>query len=472
MYRDKSNIFGSKRKINVYLVTVFKNLRDMPTFYQQIKDIANFSDHIDIQGTTDSIKKGIEFRGPNAWILFFAIIVASVGLNVNSIPVIIGAMLISPLMGPIMGAGLAIGVNDTDLLRKSLKNLAVMVLISVFASTAYFIISPLALAEPTELLARTRPTIYDVFIALFGGLAGIVEGSKKEKGTVIAGVAIATALMPPLCTAGYGLANGNMSYFGGALYLFAINSIFIALATYLMVRYMKFPHVQFADPARQRRVRRTISLFTLVLIVPSIYTGFLVIRENSFNQSAKRFIAENKTLANGYIYDYSINHKVKPSELEISIAGERLTDNQREILYTNLERHGIMRSQVKLKFNALYEEGTRETEILKGIFERTDLEIGKKDELINELKSELDSIRSKEIPYEQITKEIQAQHPEISSLTIARGAEITSAPYAAKDQIVAIIKWKEELSVSEIAKLQEWLSVRLGVPNVKIVQLK
>ncbi|PKO96677.1 MAG: hypothetical protein CVU12_04380 [Bacteroidetes bacterium HGW-Bacteroidetes-7] len=444
----------------------------MATILEQFKSIVNFSDHIDIQGTTESIKKGIDFKGPNAWILFFAIIVASVGLNVNSIPVIIGAMLISPLMGPIMGAGLAIGVNDTELLRKALKNLAVMVIISLFASTAYFIISPLALAEPTELLARTRPTIYDVFIALFGGLAGIVEGSKKDKGTVIAGVAIATALMPPLCTAGYGLANGNMSYFGGAMYLFTINSIFIALATYLMVRYMKFPHVQFADPAKQRRVRRTISFFTLILIVPSIYTGVLVIRENSFNQSAKRFIAENKTLANGYIYDYSVNHKVKPSHLEISIAGEKLSDNQREILFTNLERHGIMRSQVNLKFNSLYEEGSRETEMLKGIFERTDLEIARKDELINELRTELDSIRIREIPYEQITKEIKAQHPEITSLTIARGAEISSAPYASKDQVVAIIKWKEELSTAEISKLQEWLSVRLNVANVKIVQLK
>ncbi len=444
----------------------------MSSIYQQFKDIVNFSEHIDIQGTTETIKKGIDFKGPNAWILFFAIIVASVGLNVNSIPVIIGAMLISPLMGPIMGAGLAIGVNDTELLKKSLKNLTVMVVISVFASTAFFLISPLALAEPTELLARTRPTIYDVFIALFGGLAGIVEGSKKDKGTVIAGVAIATALMPPLCTAGYGLANGNMSFFGGALYLFAINSMFIALATYLMVRYMKFPHVQFADPIKQRRVKRTISLFTLVLIVPSIYTGAIVIKENSFNQAAKRFIAENKTLANGYIYDYSINHKIKPSQLEISIAGEKLTDNQREILYTNLERHGIMRGQVNLKFNALYEEGSRETELLRGLFERTDLEIGKKDELIKALQVELDSIKSKEIPYEQITKEIQAQHPEIVSLTLARGEEISTAPYASKDQFVAIIKWTNELSQEEVEKLQDWLAVRLEVSNIKIVQLK
>lgn len=174
--------------------------------YEQFKSIVNITDHVDIQDTTERIKKAIDFKGPNAWILAFAVIVASVGLNVNSVPVIIGAMLISPLMGPIIGAGLAVGVNDSDLLRRSLKYLAVMVSISIIASTAYFLVSPLDLAEPTELLARTRPTIYDVFIAFFGGLAGIVENSRKDKGTAIAGVAIATALMPPLCTAGYGLA--------------------------------------------------------------------------------------------------------------------------------------------------------------------------------------------------------------------------------------------------------------------------
>ena len=158
----------------------------MSKFYDQLKDIANFSEHTDIPGTIESIKKNIDFKGPNVWILAFAVIVASVGLNVNSTPVIIGAMLISPLMGPIIGAGLSVGINDSQLLKRSLRNLAIMVIISLIASTAYFALSPLSLDEPTELLARTRPTIYDVFIAFFGGLAGIVEGSRKEKGTVIA----------------------------------------------------------------------------------------------------------------------------------------------------------------------------------------------------------------------------------------------------------------------------------------------
>ena len=167
-----------------------------------IKSIGNISEHIDTEAAEKAIRSNITFKGPNAWILAFAIIIASVGLNVNSIPVIIGPMLISPLMGPIFGIGLGLGINDFDLLKASLKNLLVMMGISLVASLIYFLITPLSLANPTELLARTNPTIYDVLIALFGGLAGIFEQSRKEKGTVFSGVAIATALMPPLCPAG------------------------------------------------------------------------------------------------------------------------------------------------------------------------------------------------------------------------------------------------------------------------------
>ena len=196
----------------------------MSSFIQQLKNRVNFADSIDILTAKNQIISNIEFKGSNVWILIFAIVIASVGLNVNSIPVVIGAMLISPLMGPIMGIGLALGINDTDLLRRSFKNLLIMSAISVITSTVYFLITPLDLEEPTELLARTNPTVYDVFIAFFGGLAVITEVCKKEKGTVIAGAAIATALMPPLCTAGFGLANGNFFYFIGASYLFFINT--------------------------------------------------------------------------------------------------------------------------------------------------------------------------------------------------------------------------------------------------------
>ena len=237
-----------EKKVNNVGETDSSSLNEKITFnevfkkiYTYVVDLVKLNEDTDVDSTIMSIKKAVEFRGVNTWILAFAIIVASVGLNVNSTAVIIGAMLISPLMGPINGIGLAIGISDSELLRKSLKNLLVMVVISLLASSSDFLLTPLSDAQ-SELLARTTPTIFDVFIAFFGGFAGIVAISRKDQPfTVISGVAIATALMPPLCTAGYGIGTGQMQFFIGALYLFFINSFFIALATFIMVRYLKFP---------------------------------------------------------------------------------------------------------------------------------------------------------------------------------------------------------------------------------------
>lgn len=443
----------------------------MSKFYNQLKEITNLTDHVDVSGTIESIKKSIDFRGPNVWILVFAIIVASVGLNLNSIPVIIGAMLISPLMGPIIGTGLAVGIDDSVLLKRSLKNLGIMVAISLIASTAFFALTPLNLDEPTELLARTRPTIYDVFIALFGGLAGIVEGSRKEKGTVIAGVAIATALMPPLCTAGYGLANLNGSYFFGAIYLFFINSLFIALATFLVVRYLKFPLIKFADPSKQRRVRRAITFFALIMVIPSIYTAFLVIKENSFNQTAKKFVAEHKTMGSSYIYDYSINHTKKPSTLILSVAGDPLSQFQKDTLMNSLEKKGILKNQLIIK-ESKRNDLLDEKGFVKSIFERSDLEINKREELIRNMEQELRQLRSKEIPYKQIASEIIAQHPGIVSFSIARGAQIDIEKLDSKEQVIALIKWQKPLSGIEIIRLERWLSIRLQENNLMLVQIK
>ena len=230
----------------------------------------NLEGHIDTEAAERSIRNNIYFRGPNAWILAIAIIIASVGLNVNSIPVVIGAMLISPLMGPIFGLGLGLGISDVQLVKSSGKNLLVMVAISITASFLYFAITPLSLSNPTELLARTNPTIYDVLIALFGGFAGIFEQCRKEKGTVFAGVAIATALMPPLCTAGFGLAGGNFGYFFGAMYLFFINCLFIMLATYISVKYFEFRQTEFSDISTGRKTKRIITMLIILFIVPSI----------------------------------------------------------------------------------------------------------------------------------------------------------------------------------------------------------
>ena len=239
----------------------------------------------------ENIRKGIEFKGTNLWVLVFATFIASLGLNVNSTAVIIGAMLISPLMGPIMGIGLSVGINDFELMKRSLRNFGFMVLVSIATSTFYFVISPLSNAQ-SELLARTVPTTYDVLIALFGGLAGIVAQSRKDRtSTVIPGVAIATALMPPLCTAGFGLATLQLKYFIGAFYLFFINTVFIAIATYMVVRFLKYEKHSFLDSKKERKVRRSMVLIVLVTLIPSVVIGYRIVKRSVFEANADRYVA-------------------------------------------------------------------------------------------------------------------------------------------------------------------------------------
>ena len=446
-------------------------------FLNRIKQIAKLTDHIDTQSAQASIISNIDFKGPNVWILAFAIVIASVGLNVNSIPVIIGAMLISPLMGPIMGIGLALGINDTQLLKKAFTNLLIMTGISVLASTVFFLISPLSLEEPTELLARTNPTIYDVFIALFGGFAVIVEVCKKEKGTVIAGAAIATALMPPLCTAGYGIASGSFAYFMGACYLFFINSVFIALATFLIVRALHFPMVKFSDPEKQKKVHRIITIFTIVLIIPSIYSAFMVIKENNFNQVAKTFVQQNKNLGNSYIYDYTTRHSGhKPSVITISIAGEALSERDIEQLHQKLVHFGITPQQLEInQAGTFVTDNTADKEMIKTIFEQNEQEILKREKLIAQMEEQLKVFNSKKFPSIQITKELLAQYPQVTSLTLARGEKVEAAQITAtgeassEEHILAIVGSDAPLAETDIAKLEKWLQIRLNVAKVKII---
>src|SRR3989339_2091365 len=236
-----------------------------------------------------TMEKGIIFQGTNLWILVFAIVVASVGLNMNSTAVIIGAMLISPLMGPINGMGYSIATYNFPLLGKAVKNFSFAVIASLLASTAYFGISPISTAH-SELLARTSPSIYDVMIALFGGLAGILAICSKQKGNVIPGVAIATALLPPLCTAGYGLATGQFSFFFGAIYLFTINTVFIALATLITIKFLKYPIKHLSDSKADKRSLRIIYAVILLTIIPSIYFGYEMIQQNRFTRNANLFV--------------------------------------------------------------------------------------------------------------------------------------------------------------------------------------
>lgn len=436
----------------------------------QASSIASLAEHIDTAAAEKNIRNSIYFRGPNVWILVFSIIIASVGLNVNSIPVIIGAMLISPLLGPIFGIGLGLGINDTGLLKASLKNILVMMVISLVASLVYFLITPLNLSNPTELLARTNPTIYDVLIALFGGFAGIFELSRKEKGTVFSGVAIATALMPPLCTAGFGLANGNLMYFIGALYLFTINCIFIILATYLTVKYMKFEQHEYKDEKSGKRARRLITVITVIVIVPSIWSAIVMIRENTFNETVSEFINANKNLYSGYIMDYKVDHR-NGSKVQVFFTGDPLSASEKNNFLESAKEFGLKPEQIIIQEHALG-EGTNEGEILKGIYERTDSEITRREAEIKKLEDELKMLHASEIPFEQITREAVNQYPHITSLFVARGAEVSAKDFSRSNGLLAVVRTSEPLSEEEKTRLTDWLKIRLNIQNVTLYEIK
>ena len=445
-------------------MSFWKNLKD------QASSIASLAEHIDTAAAEKNIRNSIYFRGPNVWILVFSIIIASVGLNVNSIPVIIGAMLISPLLGPIFGIGLGLGINDTGLLKASLKNILVMMVISLVASLVYFLITPLNLSNPTELLARTNPTIYDVLIALFGGFAGIFELSRKEKGTVFSGVAIATALMPPLCTAGFGLANGNLMYFIGALYLFTINCIFIILATYLTVKYMKFEQHEYKDEKSGKRARRLITVITVIVVVPSIWSAIVMIRENTFNETVSEFINANKNLYSGYIMDYKVDHR-NGSKVQVFFTGDPLSASEKNNFLESAKEFGLKPEQIIIQEHALG-EGTNEGEILKGIYERTDSEITRREAEIKKLEDELKMLHASEIPFEQITREAVNQYPHITSLFVARGAEVSAKDFSRSNGLLAVVRTSEPLSEEEKTRLTDWLKIRLNIQNVTLYEIK
>lgn len=442
---------------------------------ERLKHFINFSDNIDMEAARNNILGNIEFRGSNVWILIFAMIIASVGLNVNSIPVVIGAMLISPLMGPIIGVGFALAINDTELLRKSSRHLGIMALLSILSSTFYFLLTPLSLDSPTELLARTNPTFYDVFIAFFGGLAVSVEICKKDKGTVIAGAAIATALMPPLCTAGFGLASGNMRYFAGAIYLFFINSVFIALASFLMLRYLKFPIVAIADPIKKKRTARIITFSVLLLIVPSIYSAITVIQQNKFNKNAARFINENKTVGNAYIFDYNIDHSSGKSKLVISLAGR--TPSEKELtLYTDkLPFYDIKDDQFEINSSSTVENTGEidQQQLVNTIYSQNENEIRKRESTISEMERQLAMYKKREYPTDRIFKELQINYPNITSLTICSGqtAGVNNAEEQDKIHFFAILMHKDRpLTADELAHIKIWLEIRMSLNEINVIQ--
>ena len=366
----------------------------MNRFQRYLRHIVNLEHDIDRVAAAAAIRKNIFFQGPNVIILACAIIVASVGLNVNSIPVIIGAMLISPVMGPIIGFGLGMGTNDPELMKNALKNFIIMVVISIVVASLYFLVSPLKLNNPTELLARTRPTIYDVLVALFGGVAGMLEHARKERGTVLSGVAIATALMPPLCTMGYGIASLNLAYIFGAMYLFLINSFFIALATFFMAKFLGFESAP-ADDFHLRRNRRLVAAVLLVMIVPSIVPAIGTIRDNNFAINAERFVQNNKTIGSSYIFDHQVHLSGRSQMLDIYLAGEALDYTAKQILLKSAMSYGLHSDQIVFHEEAAV-QNVNKNEVIRDLNDHYLKKIQELNQTITELQIELSKYKGAE----------------------------------------------------------------------------
>ena len=443
--------------------------------WKRLKDLVNIADDTDIAATVNNISKGVEFKGDNVWVLFFAIVIASVGLNVNSTAVIIGAMLVSPLMGPIMGIGLSIGIYDVTLLRKSLKNLLLMVVISLLASSLYFLVTPLSEAQ-SELLARTNPTIFDVFIALFGGLAGILAQSRKqEKITIVSGVAIATALMPPLCTAGYGIGTGQLRYFFGAFYLFFINSFFIALATFLMVRYLKFPKKKFINPVKEKRVKRYIFVFSVIVLVPSIFLAVDVIKQASFNSSAIQYvndISKNVVMDGVHIVSSNKVYNKKGSEIQLSLVGKSLTNEQVAVLQQRLSDFGLNDTKLVIKqaFGGELDVKTQAA-MLQDFIETKEQQISERDSIIQVLENKLTK-GNNNLPVKQIVSEAKVLYPDINELMFATAVKYNSHTNKVDTLPIVNVSWKSEYNDSLSQAVTQWLSIRLEQPKLTLIKVE
>lgn len=470
---SKNNI-----KKDASLLNRAKNLNNFTiggilSYFKSLLDLNHGSDE---ELTKEEILSNIEFKGANLWILAFSIFIASIGLNVNSTAVIIGAMLISPLMGPILGIGLSVGINDFESLMKSIKNLAVAVTIAVMTSTIYFTLSPLSEAQ-SELLARTTPTIFDVFIALFGGLAGIVGTSRKLKGNVIPGVAIATALMPPLCTAGYGLATGEPSYFFGAFYLFFINSVFIALSTLLIVRIMKFKQKAFMNKENEKKTKIYIAGFVILTIIPSIIIGARVVKESYFNQNALRFIDENTQFQDVAVINKKINYSTDSTSIELTLYGdiisdERINELRQKLQYYNLEETKLIIRQQKDNTGKLKDELNKDLKVslLEEIYKKNEDALKDKDSKIQFLESELQKYRESNYPVDLLTKEIKVVFPDIKKFSFS-SVIVSDIDSLKLDTIpTAITEWK--VKNDNPVKFENWLKARLNLNNVKVLSVK
>ncbi len=426
-----------------------------------------YGDQAEQAEVVEHIGKGVDFKGVNLWVLIFAAFVASLGLNVNSAAVIIGAMLISPLMGPIMGIGLSLGINDFELMKRSLRNFLFMTLVAIATAMVYFTITPLDTAR-SELLARTVPTLYDVLIALFGGLAGVVAQTRKDRSasTVIPGVAIATALMPPLCTAGYGLATGQLAYFAGAFYLFFINTVFIALATFLMVRFMKYDKQEFRNRAQALRVNRSMVVIVVVTLVPSVVIGFNIVRQTIFESNADRFVAEVFDYRDTQVIDYTKTYKTRkqPASIELLLIGEPLTEGVLDHARARLESYGLAGTEL-----VVLQPNDPAGKLDVGALNRNYAELlDEKNRRIDDLERRLSHYSVDSLPVASIAREAAVVTENVGALSLYRAVYHTVEGTPADTMLVCIVKPKDAAQPVDREKLAQWLHVRTNTPREHI----
>ncbi|WP_291527891.1 TIGR00341 family protein [Bacteroides sp. UBA939] len=422
--------------------------------------------------TVDSIRKGVEFKGATLWILIFAIFMASLGLNVNSTAVIIGAMLISPLMGPIMGVGLSVGLNDFGLMQRSLKSFLITTLFSVTTATVFFLVSPVAEGQ-SELLARTSPTIYDVFIALMGGLAGVVALSTKEKGNVIPGVAIATALMPPLCTAGYGLATGNLTYFLGAFYLYFINSVFISLATFLGVRMMRFQRTEFVDKKREKKVRRYIILIAVLTMCPAVYLTIDIIQNTFFESAANRFVAEQLSFENTQVLDKKIHyHGSKGNEIRVVLIGQEIPEASIAIARGKMKDYKLDETKLTIlqgMNNEAINLSSIRAMVMEDFYRNSEKQLAEQKKQISALEQNLGKYKSFDELSKVIIPELKVLYPSVKTVSISRAIELTVDSERTDTITLAVLKFGKYPDAHEKEKITEWLKARTNTRQLRLI---
>jgi uncharacterized hydrophobic protein (TIGR00271 family) len=412
----------------------------------------------DFEKIHDDVERGIPFTGTNLWILMFAIVTASVGLNVNSTAVIIGAMLISPLMGPIIGIGYSVATYDFLMLKDSFKNFSYSVIVGLVASTVYFKISPINEAH-SELLARTSPTSYDVLIAFAGGLAGIVAMSSKLKGNVIPGVAIATALMPPLCTAGYGLATGQWNFFFGAFYLFTINTVFIALATLLASRLQKFPVKEQANKELRAKANQWVTSVALLTLIPSIYFGYILIKKDDFARNAKSFIKYETYIEGDYLLNSEIDANTRIITLEYG--GRPINEDQKNILKQKLNKYNIGNAQLNILLPLNIAD---ESEL--NLIDKLNIEILNLKEEKNIFQEKIDSIRAVDDTGRHLFAEAEVIFPFINRMSVGNQFVFDKYEEPHKQYLVYVNTFGSNVKPEDIIRLEDWLKIRLNTDNI------